>query len=259
MWGAVVNSQLETGVDDLVVVHAHPDDEILFFFGFLKFLAPVRLRLVCVTTEIGRRGEMRTRESDQAAAALGGERIHIGLRDCPGSRLNRSEINRGLARLRISDDTYVLTHGPLGEYGHPHHFDVFRATAAMLFRSRVWVLSGPLDSTHRLRLSADAFAAKKAFLKRFYSSQKTPARWAAPIERLTLLTEANCSIAMGSVVDPPNLMRQIEERCFGDQQRIPEEVRPIAANWGVGRLRARWLCRVHELLPNEPIPFSFSG
>ena len=135
---------LESGIDELVVVHAHPDDEILFFYGFLHYLRPHRLKLVCVTADFANHTATRLAESHRAALELGGERIHLGLADVPDQHLDLRQLTEML-KVYLPPHAVILTHGPLGEYGHRHHCDVFRAVSA-LFPATTWVISGTRQS-----------------------------------------------------------------------------------------------------------------
>jgi len=137
---------------DVLVVIAHPDDE-LFVSGTLCILAEsgFRLALVCVTDgENGSHtlfqlvernlslGEVRRRELALSAWALGVRDVtFFGQADIPPQEWgktaswNRVELTSRLAEIiRRANPKLILTHGPLGGYGHPAHCEVNRCVMA---------------------------------------------------------------------------------------------------------------------------------
>jgi hypothetical protein len=66
----------------------------------------------------------------------------------------------------------VFTHGPLGEYGHPHHQDVSRAVHEVFFgKCPVYSPAYNLDPDFVYKLSKKQSALKKEVLTEVYSSE----------------------------------------------------------------------------------------
>ncbi|TET53356.1 MAG: GlcNAc-PI de-N-acetylase [Anaerolineales bacterium] len=142
----------------LVAVLAHPDDETFGAGGTLaRYSAEgASVHLVCATLgEVGNNfladlaecedlACRREQELRCAGSALGLADVHLlRYRDSgmPGSPANDhadalvqapvEEVAAAIAeRLRALRPQVVLTHGPYGEYGHPDHVAVHRATVA---------------------------------------------------------------------------------------------------------------------------------
>lgn len=133
---------------DALVVIAHPDDEI--FVSATICLCVQRgfsVTLVCVTDGGGGAlvaaageplGEIRKRELANSARALGvGEVACLGFADIADPACNGSgawDQPRLIALLRATIEAsgarLILTHGPLGGYGHPAHKLVYRCVMA---------------------------------------------------------------------------------------------------------------------------------
>ena len=107
------------------MIVAHPDDESLF--GGAAMLSERGWMVVCAT-----RGDDRPRAAEFGAAMRLAGGIYemwdypdVYDRPLPDSLASR--ISRLLARrYRV-----VVTHGPDGEYGHPHHIQIHRVVAAL--------------------------------------------------------------------------------------------------------------------------------
>jgi LmbE family N-acetylglucosaminyl deacetylase len=133
---------LMTPNSDVLVVTAHPDDEI-FASGTICLCAAkgFRVTLVCATdgeggsTELLGRGypkhlgELRRRELELSARILGATRVFfLGEPDSTSPTnadirgWNQSKVVSALARiLEEATASLILTHGPFGGYGHPAH------------------------------------------------------------------------------------------------------------------------------------------
>ncbi len=111
-----------------LLVVAHPDDETIFFGGLLLQLRDLPWHVICLTDgNADGRGKERHQEFLAATKLLGVKKAeHWSYRDIFPNRLPVEEITTRLRALAIPKEVY--THGPLGEYGHPHHQDCALAT-----------------------------------------------------------------------------------------------------------------------------------
>lgn len=105
-----------------LLVVAHPDDETIFFTGLLLNKTDLPWKVVCVTWN-----KMVTRRKyfKQACAKLNVEPIHWNFLDDFKVRLPIDAVAAELAKLPTP--AAVFTHSSRGDYGHPHHQDVFHA------------------------------------------------------------------------------------------------------------------------------------
>lgn len=233
--------RLRPGLPELWIVHAHPDDEVLYFLGCITWLRPARLRLVCAAGDFGDGSARRHDERRRAAAALGASSVDLGLRDDWPGGFDAARLEHALAGLAPPDHAALLTHGPLGEYGHPQHADVFRA-AARLFPRQTFFLSGPLRAGWRV--PADR-ALKSRLMARVYASQTAVRDWGTPVERLSrLASQPWRAMATGEGRVPDGAARAFfarAERLLGAPLRaLPPEAAAAARTLGLERVRA-WL------------------
>jgi len=111
-----------------LLVVAHPDDETIFFSGPLLTKRDLPWHLVCLTDgNADGRGSERHAELLAATKLLGAKSVdHWDYPDIYPNRLPVLEIEKRLRALPLPKEIY--THGPIGEYGHPHHQDACLAT-----------------------------------------------------------------------------------------------------------------------------------
>lgn len=115
-----------------LLVVAHPDDETIFFSGPLLTKRDLPWHVVCLTDgNADGRGKERHAELVSATRLLGVKTLdHWQYPDIYPNRLPVDEIARRLQDLAKLKGTpkEVYTHGPMGEYGHPHHQDACLAS-----------------------------------------------------------------------------------------------------------------------------------
>lgn len=150
-----------------LVVVAHPDDETLFFGGTIASHPEVLWEVACVT-DGGRRASERALELERAATLLGVSKVHhLGFADDPGQRLSVEAVSRALSTLGEFDEVY--THGPLGDYGHPHHQDVCLAVHRVF--GQVWSVARGVLPERWVPLSAQAFEVKSEIMATVYAAE----------------------------------------------------------------------------------------
>lgn len=163
----------------VLVVVAHPDDEVIFFGGTIARHreAGASVDVACATSEFApatlgaaRRGELR-----HACRLLGARAILLPLADAPGG-LDRSALAASLRDLVADEPDVVYTHGPWGEYGHRHHTDACWATH-LIFDGRVRSLAGPCPADRIHRLDESELARKRGIAERAHRSQPFASDW----------------------------------------------------------------------------------
>ena len=180
----------------VVFFHAHPDDEALLTGGTMARLADEGHRVVLVVATAGeegmastgftsgnRLGEVRRRELEESARALGCTRVDVlGFPDsgmegpvAPGSfcALAPEVPAQGLAAvLREERASVLVSYDPAGGYGHRDHVQVHRAGRIAARAAETPVL---LEATVDRRLLRRALRAAYAFRPR--SPDFDPARF----------------------------------------------------------------------------------
>lgn len=168
-----------------LIVVAHPDDETLFMLGpLLQRLAHRSTRsggggvrctdwtIVCVTDADGNgEGPARLRLFEKACGVLGAKMICLGHPDRFDQNIDLEDLTKQLRALGSSWSA-VYTHGPLGEYGHPHHQNVCLAVhKAFLATSPVWSVSNNVAADLTVKLTRDQFQKKADLLMKYYNDE----------------------------------------------------------------------------------------
>jgi LmbE family N-acetylglucosaminyl deacetylase len=163
-----------------LVVVAHPDDETLFFGGTIASQPGTTWEVACVT-DGGPRSAERAQELLQACELLGVSRVHLlGFADDPGRRLDVPAVTGALLALGEYDE--VLTHGPLGDYGHLHHQDVCLAVhRAFTAHTSVWAVATAIMPTRLVPLTPQAFATKAHVMATVYGDEQRRFLLALPV------------------------------------------------------------------------------
>lgn len=164
-----------------IIIVAHPDDESLFMLGpLLKKTAHLSAHrsgqlpcqdwtIVCVTDGNGNgEGVQRRKHFHEACLALGAKSVFLNHPDIFHQPIDTSQLNEQLEGLG-KDWAAVYTHGPLGEYGHPHHQGVCLSVHSVFFgKSPVWSVASNVASELTVLLSPEEFQRKTKILMKHY-------------------------------------------------------------------------------------------
>lgn len=199
------NPEVSIPACDVFVVIAHPDDEV-FASGTLCLCAEMgfRIALLCVTDgdggatlllhegqERSRLGEVRRLEVTLSAWALGVADVRfLGYEDIPPSDWDTRSwdceaLTATLAQLiEQARPRLVLTHGPLGGYGHPGHQRVgecvIRAAEQAPCEASVFSFCGQLkaaffswrfDEPSQVRVDGRGFTRRRAASLAYHQSE----------------------------------------------------------------------------------------
>lgn len=146
------------------VVIAHPDDEILFAGGFLQKFDDVRV--ICLTYGPD---SPRGKEFKSVCDYFGWDGHMMGEEDAYDGRLRVTWLQTAIRRL-LREGATVLTHNPLGEYGHWHHQDAYRVVAGIV--PQFLVFGYNFESTLQIRLTQEEIARKVHAAENLYASQR---------------------------------------------------------------------------------------
>jgi LmbE family N-acetylglucosaminyl deacetylase len=155
---------------DLVVV-AHPDDESIFFGGLIhsELQNP---HVICVTDgNADGQGESRWQDFTKAMDLLGVksfEKLQF-----PDVFENRIAIDKLVDRLQdLETPKRIFTHGPLGEYGHPHHQDVCMAVhKAFKEHLDVYGVAHNCEADHIVPIQGPTFELKAKLLSKIHFNE----------------------------------------------------------------------------------------
>ena len=179
---------------NILVVTAHPDDEV-FVSGTICLCVEKKLSvgLLCATDGEGgsvdllpnetksRLGEIRRQELRLSASMLGISKVHfLGQPDSEspdttgGGAWDELDVTDRLAELiRECNPELILTHGPLGGYGHRAHRLVYRcvmaATQAIPFSGSIFSFCGKVDGAFfswHFDQRSDVWVDARSFLNR---------------------------------------------------------------------------------------------
>lgn len=197
-----------------LIVVAHPDDETLFFAGLVLQKRERAWDIVCVTDANGDgRGEERFKEFKAACQELGAGCLgFLGYPDIFDKRLDVLAIKQDLFD-KLGDYDCIYTHGPTGEYGHPHHQDTSIAVheAGLEAGIPVWSVAYNSKPDEIITLGKQSYGIKLKLLVQNYE-----------LETSRFLNFLNCSYAEAFSQVEIEEVRSIYDcittgREFGDQ------------------------------------------
>lgn len=153
-----------------LLVVAHPDDESIFFAGLLLQKRKHPWRILCVTDgNADGKGRERAEDFARACAALKVKDCKIlSYRDQFDQRLPVDELT---ALLRQETPEEIFTHGPVGEYGHPHHQDVSLAVHRAFPKKKIYSVAYNCAPDLLITLTPKNYAQKCHILGDIYHSE----------------------------------------------------------------------------------------
>jgi LmbE family N-acetylglucosaminyl deacetylase len=157
-----------------LLVVAHPDDETIFFGGLLMNLRSLPWLVICVTDgNADGRGEERKKEFLAATKLLGAKKAERW--DYLDKYPDRLPVEQLVSQLqKLPQPKEIYTHGPLGEYGHPHHQDVCLAVHRA-FGGKVKIHSPAWNSNIEkvVKLTPAQFKKKTQAYSKIYGQETT--------------------------------------------------------------------------------------
>jgi len=151
-----------------LLVVAHPDDETIFFGGLLQVYRRKPWKVICIT-DGNAGGEGAKRHADFTAACRKMKVRESEMWDFVDRYDVRLPVDEIVARLGKERPTEVFSHGPLGEYGHPHHQDV--SLAAHRAFGSVWSPAYNAYAEKVVRVPRKTYKTKCDILSRTYFSE----------------------------------------------------------------------------------------
>ncbi|HEY8280372.1 MAG TPA: PIG-L family deacetylase [Bdellovibrionota bacterium] len=154
-----------------LLVVAHPDDETIFFSGVLLGKRDLPWRVVCLTDgNADGRGAERQAEFRAATKLLGAKASEQwDYKDIFEQRLPVDEIAARLRALPAPKEVY--SHGPLGEYGHPHHQDCSLAVHRAFPKLKIFSPAWNCNADFVMKLSPAQFKKKSYAFAEIYGKE----------------------------------------------------------------------------------------
>jgi len=155
-----------------LLVVAHPDDETLFFSAAIQQQRELPWVVICVTDgNADGQGSARALQFKQACKKLkAAKSLHWDFPDIYEKRLDISRLTEMLRSL--PKPTEVYTHGPAGEYGHPHHQDVsFAVHSVFTKKTPVWAPAYNCHAEKIFRLSEAQYKIKSKIYSEVYKGE----------------------------------------------------------------------------------------
>lgn len=155
-----------------LLVVAHPDDEAIFFGGLVQKF-PNDFHIVCATDgNADGRGQERKSEFEKSCRALGADSFEMwDFPDIYEKRLDMAKLVEKIKSLASPTLTEIYTHGPLGEYGHPHHQDVCYGVYQSFEGEKILTPAYNALPTEMVQLTHGEFETKARILSQIYGKE----------------------------------------------------------------------------------------
>jgi LmbE family N-acetylglucosaminyl deacetylase len=154
-----------------LLVVAHPDDETIFFSGVLLTKRDLPWHVVCLTDgDADGRGKERHEELLAATKLLGVKSVEQW--DYPDVYPSRLPVDEIAARLQaLPAPKEVFAHGPMGEYGHPHHQDACLAAHRAFPKLKIFSPAWNCPADLVVKLSPAQFKKKTRAFAEIYAKE----------------------------------------------------------------------------------------
>ena len=117
----------------VLVIVAHPDDEIIWIGGMLIRNSLLKKNWDLTIISLCRRDDKdRAPKFSRVCKILNAKGFMSDLEDEKLAPINLSEIKDRIKKFARGNYDYIFTHGKNGEYGHIRHIDIHKAVAQML-------------------------------------------------------------------------------------------------------------------------------
>lgn len=150
-----------------MLIVAHPDDEVIFFYDYIRKYKPF---VVCLTNgdHLARRLEF-----SLATAALGVNGVILDFPDVVDEPIPGGDLEGVIAYfLAIKQWENVATHNLEGEYGHIHHIQISECVQKMMGNSPARLLMPPISQELEVaEFAVEHVEEKILFLQKFYRTQ----------------------------------------------------------------------------------------
>ncbi len=233
---------MDTGFLRMAIIAAHPDDELLFFYGLLQRMPVKELWLIIVTGEFDSGHQKRNVAARRSAEFLNSHYINCNFRDTRDAHLNVADLRDMFRAINLPKGIPIFTHGIVGEYGHPHHIDTFYA-AVSVFHQDLFFISGPFRPNISIELDEKELRKKKEAVQMIYNDPKV-ANWSCGVERFSAFRSFKYKslIIFYSGIDVSRSDSELDfnlcveflsklETNLLRKNRMPPETRVIADNW----------------------------
>lgn len=146
---------------DKLMIVSHPDDELIF--GGSALLEENGWRVICLTNGSNKIRMEEFIDSLHLMCTL--DYVCYDLPDILHSPLDESDLD-SILRKEISSKKWnkIVTHNNIGEYGHPHHYQVHQKVKSIIGEENLWVFDKQEEES--------GFGSKKyEILEKIYTSQ----------------------------------------------------------------------------------------
>jgi LmbE family N-acetylglucosaminyl deacetylase len=218
-----------------LLVVAHPDDESIFFAGLVLQKRTQPWRIICVTDgNADGNGAKRAADFAEACKLLKVKDFEfLNFKDKFEQRLPLTEL---INFLQKENPHEIFTHGPVGEYGHPHHQDVCFAVHQAFPKKKVFSFAYNCAPDFTVQLTKKSYQLKCRILAEVYHSETQRFMNLVP----ATYTEGYCRFSMSEI---ETIYKYYTRKELPDQRLLKKY------SWLYG------FFKIHQANPIGPRPF----